>query len=334
MRVTRNEIRTGVLVIFSVGVLMAVLLLLGAPGVFNPMNTYRIYFDNAAGIRQGAQVLLAGRKVGQVREIFSPVPLEQRPKQPPGKPEIEVLIEVQVERTAQIYQKVNVRMQQNGLLGEMLIDFAGGDTTSGLAGDGSYFIGERAKDVGAAMGEAIEVIKDVVTPVAKQAEETMKQLKVTANNLQQLTAPGSNVDQTVVKFRELGENLVDLSDSDGPLHTTLTNLQELTGPDSKLSVSLANFEKMTTDLVEQDRINLTLRNFQNAAAKLNTTVADLGPQLTSVLRNTEQATDTLKRQPWRLIWPSTKKYEEAPRENAPRLKVQPRPRTEKPRRKE
>ncbi len=305
MRVTRNEIRTGVLVFVSLGVLMTVLLLLGAPGVFKPMNTYRIYFDNASGIKQGAQVLLAGRKVGQVSEIFSPVPLEERPK---DHPEIEVVIAVQVERSAHVYRKVNVRMQQNGLLGEVLIDFAGGDSSSGLASDGSYFLGVRSKDFAASIAEAVDVIKNVVTPVAEQAELTMKQLSATAGNLQQLTAPGSNVDQAVTKFRQLGENLVQLSDSDGPLHQTITNLQTLTGPDSKLSISLGNFQKLTSDLVEQDRINLTLKNFQEASQKLESAVEDLGPQLGAVLRNATEATDTLKRQPWRLVWPSTKKY--------------------------
>ena len=307
MRVTRNEIRTGVLVVVSFGVLLGVLLLLGAPGVFKSLNTYRIYFDNASGIRQGAQVLLAGRKVGQVSEISSPVPPEQRPK---DHPEIEALVTIKVERSAHIYRQVNVRMQQNGLLGEVLIDFAGGNPKSGLAPDGSYFLGVRVKDFAASIADAVEVIKNVVAPVAQQAELTMKQLSATAGNLENLTAPGSNVDQAVTKFRELGENLAQLSDENGPLHQTVENLQSLTGPDSKLSVSLGNFEKLTTDLVEQDRISLTLRNFQEASKKLESAVADIGPQLNAVLHNTEQATDTLKHQPWRLIWPATKKYPE------------------------
>ena len=41
--------------------------MLGAPGLFRPLVTYKIYLDNAAGIKLGAPVLLAGRKVGQVK---------------------------------------------------------------------------------------------------------------------------------------------------------------------------------------------------------------------------------------------------------------------------
>jgi len=32
------------------------------PGVIKPLNTYRIYYDNANGIRPGAPVLLAAGK--------------------------------------------------------------------------------------------------------------------------------------------------------------------------------------------------------------------------------------------------------------------------------
>jgi nicotinamidase-related amidase len=33
-------------------------------------------------------------------------------------------------------------------------------------------------------------------------------------------------------------------------------------------------------------------------------------EIPEVIRNTEQLTDTLKREPWRVLWPSTKTYPE------------------------
>ncbi len=50
----KNEIMTGLLVVGTVAVLVFVLVLLGAPGLFRPLVTYKIYVDNAAGIKQGA----------------------------------------------------------------------------------------------------------------------------------------------------------------------------------------------------------------------------------------------------------------------------------------
>src|SRR6476659_5559325 len=76
MQLRRNEILTGLLVLASIAILAVILILLGAPGLFRPLVTYKIFMDNAAGIKQGAPVLLAGRKIGQVDKLFSPVSKE------------------------------------------------------------------------------------------------------------------------------------------------------------------------------------------------------------------------------------------------------------------
>ena len=71
MQLRRNEILTGLLVLATVAILAGILILLGAPGLFKPLVTYKIYLDNAAGIKLGAPVLLAGRKIGQVEKLHS-----------------------------------------------------------------------------------------------------------------------------------------------------------------------------------------------------------------------------------------------------------------------
>ena len=158
MNILRNEIRTGLLVVLSLAALTALLLYLGAPGVFVPQHTYRIYFDNAAGIKPGAQVLLAGRKIGQVRALFSPVPERDRPT-----PKMETLIEVQVDRDAKIYNKVKAQMTQNSVLGESVIDFTSGEEASGLAKDGASFLGERPGGLADAVPAVLEKLDPALT---------------------------------------------------------------------------------------------------------------------------------------------------------------------------
>src|SRR5438046_10304781 len=77
MQLQKNEIMSGLLAVGTVAVLVFDLVLLGAPGLFGPLVTYKIYVDNAAGIKQGAVVMLAGRKIGQVQKLFSPVSREE-----------------------------------------------------------------------------------------------------------------------------------------------------------------------------------------------------------------------------------------------------------------
>jgi len=306
MQIRREEIRTGLLVIVSLGILTGVLLAIGDPGVFKATNTYRIYFDNAAGLNEGAPVLLAGRRIGQVTNLLSPVPMRDRPKE-----EYETLVVVEVDRSAEIYKRVQVHMLQTSLLGQPVIDFTNGDETSGLAQNGSYFDGIRAKDFTAAISDAVDVIKNTVTPVAIQAQETMKELSSTADNLRKLTAPGSNVDQAVVQFRQFGDNLVQISAKGNALQKSLDNIQVLTGSNGHLNEALANMDRVTGEVLEQDRVGKTLANLQNATQNLDGMVDTLAPRVDVITGNLQQATDTLKRQPWRLVWPVTKTYPSA-----------------------
>src|SRR5213075_2953142 len=154
MQLQKNEIMTGLLVIGTIAVVAFLLVLLGAPGLFRPLVTYKMYFDNAAGIKQGAPVMLAGRKIGQVQKLFSPVsPKEEKSAQeadaainPPqpnasptsaeNKPRFEVRVDVQVDKSARVYRDAKARLMQLGLLGDMAIDITQGTESSGRAKDG------------------------------------------------------------------------------------------------------------------------------------------------------------------------------------------------------
>ena len=292
---------TGLLVIGTIAVIAFILVLLGAPGLFRPLVTYKIYFDNAVGIKQGAPVMLAGRKIGQVQKLFSPVSSEEEkraeeaaatihssepnasPTPAENKPKFEVRVDVQVDKSAKVYRDARARLTQLGLLGDMAIDITQGTESSGRAKDGEIFAGERTPDLGEAAARMLEVIK----PVAAEATNTMKDLQQTAQNLNRLTDENSELTLALGQFKTFGEHLVDL-----------------TAPDSSLSHSLINIEKISTSLTENDNIEITLQNLRASSEKLKITVTDLGP----VGQNLKEFSETIKTQPWRLIWPSTKKY--------------------------
>ncbi len=306
MQLQRNEIMTGLLVIGTIAVVAFLLVLLGAPGLFRPLVTYKIYFDNAAGLKQGAPVMLAGRKIGQVQKLFSPVsPQEEKQAEEaeaaihppeansspnasatPGKPRFEVRVDVQVDKSAKVYRDAKARMIQLGLLGDMAIDFTQGTEASGRAKGDEMFAGERTPDLGEAAAKMVEVIK----PVATEATNTMKDLQQTAQNINRLTDEHSELTLALGQFKTFGQHLVDL-----------------TAPDSALSHSLTNIQKISTSLTENDNIEVTLQNLRTSSEKLKVAVTDLGP----AGENIKQFSETIKTQPWRLIWPTTKKYAEA-----------------------
>src|SRR5213082_2934489 len=303
MQLQKNEIMTGLLVVGTVAVLVFVLVLLGAPGLFRPLVIYKIYVDNAAGIKQGAVVMLAGRKIGQVQKLFSPVSREEErraeeaaaafappeinptPSPATGKPKYEARIDVQVDRNALVYRDARTRLMQLGLLGEMAIDITQGTEASGRAHDGEMFAGERTPDFSEAASKMLEVIK----PVAAEATTTMKGLQETADNINHLTDENSELTQALTQVKAFGEHMADL-----------------TAPDSALSHSLNNIEKISNSLTENDNLKLTLQNFRDTSEKLKSTMRDLEP----VGKNLAEFSDTVKTQPWRLVFPTTKKYPE------------------------
>jgi len=304
MQLQRNEVLTGILVVATLAVLTGILVLLGAPGLFRPLTTYKIYFDNAAGIKLGAPVLLAGRKIGQVAKLYSPVSKEESeravevakslhaadPTPAPEKPpRYEVRIDVQVDRSAQLYRDSKARMITLGLLGEVAIDFTEGTETSGRANSGEIFAGERVPD----FGEAIARMLDIIAPVATEATATFKQLELTAENLSHITDENSELNLALTQFKTFGEHL-----------------NQLTSPESALSLSLTNLKQLTSDLNKNDNIAVTLQNFRTSSEKLKSTLTSLGPSLQASAENVKEATATLKSEPWRLVWPSTKKYPE------------------------
>src|SRR4051812_24709573 len=244
MRLQRNEVMTGLLVVGTVAILVGVLVLLGAPGLFRPLASYHVYFDNAAGIKLGAPVLLAGRKIGQVQKLYSPVSREESrraeqvavqfhppdaratPGPMPGGPEktkYEVRIDVQVDRNAQVYRDAYARMISLGLLGEMAIDFTQGNDSSGRSAEGQVFAGERTPD----FSEAAAKLLDVVEPVAKEATATMKELESTAQNLSHITDENSELNQALTQFKTFGQHLSDLTAPEGSLSTSLANIEKI-----------------------------------------------------------------------------------------------------------
>lgn len=319
MQLQRNEILTGLLVLTTVAVLTGILILLGAPGLFRPLVTYRIYLDNAAGIKLGAPVLLAGRKIGQVEKLYSPVSKEEaqraeaaaaalhgadatpatptpRPNSTPAlvetKPKYEARIDVRVDKSAGVYKDAKARLITLGLLGETALDFTQGNESSGRASDGEMFAGDRVPD----FGEAIAKMLDIVKPVAVEATGTLRELQTTAQNLSRITDEYSQLNMALAQMRTFAENL--------------TNM---TARDSSISIAFKNIEKISTDLSSNDNIQLTLQNFRESSDKLKAILADLsqlGPDLKESSQNVKELTATVKSQPWRLIWPSTKKYPE------------------------
>jgi ABC-type transporter Mla subunit MlaD len=308
MQILRSEVRTGLLVILTLGLVVGIVLYLSSPGLFRPLKSFRVYFDNAAGIKPGAAVMLAGRKIGTVADIQSPVPLNDRPEL---KPNYEAMVGVQVAYDAQIYKETAVSMRSFGLLAELVIDFTNGNPNSGLAEINEKFVGTRAPD----LGEVGPLIIQKLEPALKQSEATLAELQKTSHNLTLLSAKDSVLTSTLKNFQDVGANLKTITEKGGGINSALTQVHDVL---DRVQDVLANVRNITLQLEKDNNLQKTLANFDSSSAKLKFILDSLDKTLNAVLPRIDlitsdvgQLTDKLKRQPWRVIWPSTIKYSEA-----------------------
>jgi len=160
MNVVRQEIRTGSLVVLALATLVLISLYVGATGGLIPQKTYYVDAENAQGIEPGADVTLAGRKVGKVIRLL--------PIVPGGAETIDsgqrTRIKVRVDRNAGLYRDVRVRLTSNGLLGTMFVDFSAGVPSSGEAENGHVF--QASRDPG--LGEVAPVFLERLESIIKE----------------------------------------------------------------------------------------------------------------------------------------------------------------------
>jgi ABC-type transporter Mla subunit MlaD len=331
MQILRDEIRTGLLVVLTIGLAVGIVLYLSAPGLFRPIAHYRVFFDDAAAIKPGSTVLLAGRKIGTVEYIQSPVPLTQRP---PGNLECEAVVTVQVSADAQIYKANSVAMRTFGLLADLVIDFTNGDPNSGRAVSEDSFVGVRQPD----LAEVGPVIIKKLDPALREATSTLAELRRTSQNLTDLTAKDSKLiatlDGTLENFRSVGGNLKTLTDKGGSVDSALSGVQTtLQG----VQTTLRGVQDLTAQVDKDNNLEKALANFNASSERLKSLLGQIQgtlntglPHLSGILSDLNELTDKLKTQPWRIIWPNTIKYPEtpersphAPRARAPRNSQEP-----------
>jgi ABC-type transporter Mla subunit MlaD len=302
MQILRDEIRTGILVILTIGLAVAVVLYLSAPGLFRPIAHYKVFFDDAAAIKPGSSVLLAGRKIGTVEYIQSPVPLAQRP---PGRPDCEVVITVEVSAEAQIFKANEVSMRTFGLLSELVVDFTNGDIKSERAVNGDSFVGVRQPD----LSEIGPVIIKKLDPVLREATSTLSELRRASQNFTDLTAKDSKLigtlNGTLENFRSVGGNLKTLTEKGGAVDISLNGFQ----------TTLQGVQQVTAQIGKDNNLEKTLVNLNSASERLKSLLIQLQgtlnsalPHLDIIFSDLSELTGKLKSQPWRIVWPSTIKY--------------------------
>ncbi len=255
---------------------------------FNPTLSYLLLFNGSVrGLSSDAPVEFRGIRVGTVvGESF---------KYLPGDSEHRVPVLIKIDPNLLFDQTASDSGAAHALMAE--------NVSKGLRASlksGSLLTGQLYVDLDFQRGAAPATVASVggydVLPTIQAAglEELQGQAVALLQKFQALP---------------LENTVTSANDALVAIKGATANLDKLTGPGGPLDKTLKNAEKLTAQLSGDKDIGLVLHNFRETSAQLNTTVAELSVQFKKVGQNLTEATDTVKRQPWRLIWPSTKKYD-------------------------
>ncbi len=130
--------------------------------------TYKARFNDVVGLKSGSAVRMGGIDVGSVTDVAHGAEAEDS--------KIYVTIAVARNEARRVRPDTVARVVNKGLLGDKMIDLAGGDPAKPPAADGSFIASEVDPSD---MGKAIEKM----TEVARKADLTMDAIKRTSEQL-------------------------------------------------------------------------------------------------------------------------------------------------------
>lgn len=161
--ITWDQLRVGILLLVAVGVLAFVVIKLGQSArLFSSRYSLVAFVPNAAGLRVGGQVTVAGQLAGSIKSIeFLPVDADT------GR-NLVVTVEVDEKLQEQVRADSRVMLRNQGLLGDKLFDITPGTPEFKMLGDGdtlplgnSIDYEEMVQQASAALTEVVGLTRDM-----------------------------------------------------------------------------------------------------------------------------------------------------------------------------
>ncbi|MEN3028450.1 MAG: MlaD family protein [Aquificaceae bacterium] len=261
-----NEIKVGFLVIlFSLGFAFLILTFGEVPFFKPAVKTYRVYFDNVAGLSVGAEVRVAGIKSGKVRSVS----LKE------GR--VEVLFEL--DKDVALYRDAQAEIGTLGLMGDKYLNLYPGSPQSGLLEEG----GTVQKSLGYAdtdrlvkeMTNASESMKLMVESFQLILSENREDIRKVVQNLEALS---HNLNLIALENRESLK---------GALHNINLLAYNLNRTLPQTVESMDRLARNLDRLAVENRqdIRETVTNLRELSQELKTTLPELTRNLKELSQN-------------------------------------------------
>lgn len=202
-KTTMSELRVGILVVATITILIVFILsVTGGIPFFQNNATYTTRFAAADGLKNGDEVRLAGKLVGEVVSVeFGAVPNSKDEKP------IVVTMEVKAKKVeGRIRRDSQAVLAQQGFLGDRVIDITPGTTGAEPIPDGGEIPSADQSGLAQVFAGASDILTQFNT-VGKQLQELMDNInqgKGTIGKLLHDDAFYVNLNRAVLEFQDIG----------------------------------------------------------------------------------------------------------------------------------
>ncbi|RME11304.1 MAG: MCE family protein, partial [Aquificota bacterium] len=294
-----SEAKVGFLVlVFSLGFAFLILTFGEVPFFRPAVKTYRVYFDNVAGLSVGAEVRVAGIKSGKVRSVA----LRE------GK--VEVVFELQ--KDIPIYRDAQAEIGTLGLMGDKYLNIYPGNPQAGVLQEGqviSRTLGYADTDLLIKqMTDASEALKLMVENFQLILSENREDIRKVVQNLEVLT---HNLNLIALENREALRGAIQNINSlaynlNRTLPQTIESIDRLArNLDAIASENRQDIRETVANLRRlNDDLKITLpelsRNMNELSKNLNALVVENRQDIRSTTSNLSELTASLRESSERL----------------------------------
>lgn len=331
------EVKVGVLILVSLGILAAFVLIMGGLS-FEKTYTLYVDFDNPGGLQSGAPVRVAGVKVGKVNEMQfmggKVDPKTNRRTLVRAKISVEQRVKDTIREDADFY------VTTQGVLGEQFMAIEPGSPAKGVLQENSVVKGIDPPRLDLFLAKAYELLDTTMTGIR--------------NNRELISDIATNTAGLLKGLNTL------LSDNRDRINRTMTNLETLTTEantltqhartnyvdNPKILRTIDNVDRLTTDIQrdsgpmlkdareamaninraskvvggeeEQAKLKKTVEDVAQLAARANATAADAQAIVSHIKKgngtvgalvmdeavydDVQEMVRDLKHNPWKFLW--------------------------------
>ena len=296
-------------------------------------STYFFYVGDSSGLPEGTEVKFHGLPVGQVVRVT----LDERQSKDSHTPAFRVDFQInpQGQRVLNLWSFEHVMLgKETPLIGATIITLAHERSPGGLTSTQAPLqlltqpdgLSDELNDIVLRAGEAVDNANAAIRSVRASLEARPERLgDDRAANLMmvlqrdvypldygagdgvsrptRVAAVLGNLAAAARSFASAGDSITSVTRREGPMEDAFARVGKLTGdlddPTQPFLRSIVDLQKTTTSMRED-------------FGKYGTLADRLTPGLVRGTDNAAQMLDTLKREPWRIIWKSTKDYGPSP----------------------